>query len=310
MRREADEYYNEMINAPSLLNKGQFEKYYIDPTPVPEKMVWQLTGKSADSIIKASLVVAELGGIGVDLNMGCSAPDIVNSGAGVAWMLKPRSETQWLVKGVKDVLNQYEKESGNHRRLSVKLRLGDADFTDESFFSFTDMLVESGVECLALHPRTRKERYRDLPRWKYAEDLALRYKGQIEVYVNGDIMDKKSAEKVSGLCPHCNGLMIGRMAAQKPWIFEELSSSSADDGKKQIDLLEAALDFIDWVEKYQPQEFYKTRLQRFFAYYCQNFSFAHYAQTQMLNAKDIDDSRKRIREYFEKVPGDRYKYSI
>ena len=25
-----DEYYTEMINAPSLLNGGQFEKYYID----------------------------------------------------------------------------------------------------------------------------------------------------------------------------------------------------------------------------------------------------------------------------------------
>ena len=49
-----DEYYTEMINAPSLLNNGQFEKYYTDPAPVPEKIVWQLTGKAASPLIDAA----------------------------------------------------------------------------------------------------------------------------------------------------------------------------------------------------------------------------------------------------------------
>ncbi len=307
-----DEYYTEMINAPSLLNKGQFEKFYINPAPVPEKIVWQLTGKTAGPIIEAASVVAALGGIGVDLNMGCSAPEIVNSGAGIAWMLKPRSETLGLVKGVKNALEQYEAETGIHRRLSVKFRLGDENFTDESFFSFADMLVENGVERLALHPRTKKEKYRDLPRWEYAQKLAERYSGKISVVVNGDIKDSESAENAEKICPLCDGLMIGRMAVQKPWIFAEISKSlngySAE--KRPVDLLKCALDFIDFVEKFQPPEFYRTRLQRFFTYFCMNFSFAHYAQTQMLNAKDIEDSRAKIRGYFEKVPEDCFKFNL
>ena len=105
-----DEYYTEMINAPSLLNGGQFEKYYIDPAPVPNKIVWQLTGKTSDSIIKVSSILANTECIGIDLNMGCCAPDIVNSGAGIAWMLKPIKETQELVSGVKKVLDEYENE--------------------------------------------------------------------------------------------------------------------------------------------------------------------------------------------------------
>lgn len=305
-----DEYYTEMINAASLLNNGQFEKYYIDPAPVPEKIVWQLTGKSADPMIKAADVVARIGGIGVDLNMGCAAPEIYNSGAGIAWMIKPMEETQALVGGVKSVLSDYEKETGIHRRLSVKLRLGDDNYTDEGFFAFTDMLVKNGVEQLALHPRTRKEKYRDAPRWKYAQLLKERYKGEnVSIIVNGDIKDKASAEKVKGICPDCDGLMIGRMAVQKPWIFAELLRTDQEE-KKPVDLLLLAYDFIDAVEKYQPPEFYKTRLQRFFTYYCMNLSFAHYGQTQMINAADNDDARKRIAEYFEKVPADRYKFSI
>lgn len=300
-----DEYYNEMINAPSLLHKGQFEKYYINPAPLPEKIVWQLTGKASEPMIQAAEVLCPLGGLGIDLNMGCCAPEIFNSGAGIAWMLKPLEETRALLVGVKKVLDEYEKNTGTHRRLSVKFRLGDEDFTDEGFFTFADMLVDSGAEQLALHPRTRKERYREKPRWQYAQALAERYKGRgISVVVNGDIMDPGSAERVKKICPDCSALMIGRAAAQKPWIFKQLSGL---DGDFTVDMQECGLEFIDWVEQYQPPEFYKTRLQRFFTYFCMNFSFAHYAQTQMVNAKSIEDSRARWLEYFQKVPQDRYK---
>lgn len=302
-----DEYYNEMINAPSLLHGGQFEKFYINPAPCPEKLVWQLTGKSAEPMIKAAALLCDLGGMGIDLNMGCSAPEIYNSGAGSAWMVKPATEIEELLIGVRRVLSEYEEKSGKHLRFSVKCRLGDENFTDESFFSFAELLVKNGVERITLHPRTRKERYRDRPRWIYAQRLAEKYP-ELSVIVNGDVKDRASYEEVTSICPSCHGVMIGRMAAQKPWIFDELKNTGRDE-KKSVDLLQTGLDFIDDVVKYQPPEFYKTRLQRFFAYYCDNFSFAHYAKTQMLNSKDVEDSKKRLIEYFEKVPADRYRIS-
>lgn len=302
-----DEYYTEMINAPSLLHGGQFEKFYINPAPVPEKLVWQLTGKSAEPMIAASSMLCKLGGIGVDLNMGCSAPEIFNSGAGCAWMIKDRGETEDLLSGVHKALCDYENETGKHMRFSVKCRLGDENFTDESFFSFAELLVKNGVERITLHPRTRKERYRDRPRWAYAEKLAELYP-DVSVVVNGDIKDRESFLAASEICPKCDGAMIGRMAVQKPWIFAELKKST-DEEQSPVDLLSVGLEFIDLVEQYQPPEFYKTRLQRFFAYYCDNFSFAHYAKTQMLNSKSLEESRTRLREYFEKVPADRFRIS-
>ena len=303
-----DEYFNEMINAPSLLHGGMFEKYYINPATCPQKIVWQLTSKNAESCIEAAEKLCSLGGIGIDLNMGCCAPDIVRSGAGISWMLKPLDETEKLVSGVKSVLQEYEKNSLEHRRLSVKCRLGDTDFTDESFFSFTDMLVSNGVELISLHPRTKKENYRDKPRWEYAQKLYERYHGKVEVYVNGDVFDIQSFKKVRETCPDCSGVMIARAIVQKPWLFKQLDNFQKGESEFfTVDMLSLALDFIDDVVKYQPPEFYKTRLQRFFTYFCMNFSFSHYAQTQMINAKDVEDSKNRIRSYFEKVPQDRYK---
>ncbi|MBP3709421.1 MAG: hypothetical protein J6I73_03315 [Treponema sp.] len=72
-----------------------------------------------------------------------------------------------------------------------------------------------------------------------------------------------------------------------------------------VDREQTALDFIDFLERYQPQAFWKTRLQRFFAYYCAQFLFAHYFTTRMLNAKNLDDAREQVHDYFSKQPSEK-----
>ena len=297
-----DEYFTEMINAGTLLTGGAFEKFYIDPLPVPEKVVWQLTGKDAKNMEKAAEQLCLLPGLGLDLNMGCSAPDIYRYGAGIAWMLKPSEETKAMVRSIKSVIDDTLYQ-GQKKRFSVKLRLGDDDFTDEGFFSFCDMLVLEGVELLTLHPRNKKEKLARPARYHYAEDLKKRYGNKIQVYVNGNIKDENSFRHVQSVCPSVDGVMISRASVEKPWIFRQLSTSESFS----INLEEIALKYIDLVEQYQPPEFWKTRLQRFFSYYAMNFQFSHYAQTMFLNATDNNDLRKKIGDFFEKCPDERIK---
>lgn len=299
-----DEYFTEMINAGSLIHLGPFEKYYLMSGPEPEKIVWQITGSRSDYMARAAAEIAGHGGKGLDINMGCSAPQIANTGAGIAWMTKPIEQTREMVRSVKSALENDAKDGKTALRLSVKLRLGDEHFSQERFFSFTDMLVSEGVQMLTLHPRTKKEKFRSHARWNCVEELALRYPA-LSVVLNGDVKDRKSFEAAQKAAPHARGIMIARAAAQKPWIFREIADSTGTSF--QIDCLETALDFISDVESCQPEAFWRTRLQRFFAYYCLNFSFAHYFQTQMLNAKDNDDARIRLSDYFEKCPADRIK---
>ena len=300
-----DEYFTEMINAGTLLTGGPFEKYYIDPSPVPEKIVWQLTGHDTENMKTAAAKLSQLPGIGIDINMGCSAPDIYRYGAGIAWMLKERTETLEMVRAVRSVVPA-------EKRLSVKLRLGDDDFTDEGFFSFCDMLVDEGVELLTLHPRTKKEKLVRPPRYKYCQQLAQRYKGRVPVYLNGNVKDKASFDFAVAACPDVSGVMISRAAVTKPWIFMSLSGEAVSLSgltRQSIDMEELCLSYIDLIEQYQPPEFWKTRLQRFYTYFCQNFQFSHYAQTQFLNAaaKSNEALRAAIKEFFEKCPEERVK---
>ena len=308
-----DEYFTEMINAGTLVTGGQFEKYYIDPAPVPQKLVWQLTGKNGQLMEEAAKVLVELPGIGLDLNMGCSAPDIYRFGAGISWMIKPVEETREMVRAVKNVVQ------GSDKRLSVKLRLGDDDFTDEGFFSFCDMLVGEGVQLFTLHPRTKKEKLTRPPRYSYCQQLAERYKGHIingkpvEIYLNGNVRDKASYDYAISTCPDITGIMISRAAVQKPWIFAELASSvdtTSSLPQQSINLEQLSLDYITFIEQYQPPEFWKTRLQRFFTYFCENFKFSHYAQSQFINAaaQSNDALRQAVTDFFEKCSDERFLY--
>lgn len=305
-----DEYFTEMINAGTLITNGPFEKFYLNPQPEPDKIVWQLTGKSTELIKKATETIVQLPGIGIDLNMGCSAPDIYRFGAGIAWMLKPLSETAELVQTVRKIIDNYNDENNEHKRLSVKFRLGDDDFTDKKFFEFSDMLVQEGVDLLTLHPRTKKEKLIKPPRYEYCNELSNRYKNSgVKVYINGNIKDITSFQNAIQICPDCDGVMISRAAVSKPWIFSQIKNyiDNKEINNRTIDLCLLALEYIDNIEKYQPPEFWKTRLQRFFTYYSENFLFSHYAQTQFLNAKDNDDLRLRIKIFFEKCPEEQYK---
>lgn len=297
-----DEYFTEMINAGTLLTNGPFEKYYIDPSPVPEKIVWQLTGHKTEHMEEAAAVLCELPGIGIDINMGCSAPDIYKTGAGIGWMLKPLEETKYMVKKIRNVVDSAKKTSGKEIRLSVKLRLGDDDFTDDSFFSFCDMLVSNGIELLTLHPRTKKEKLARPARYFYCQKIAERFPG-VPVYLNGNVKDENSLKTALAAAPGVKGVMISRACVEKPWIFKQLKGCD----EFEIDMKELAEKYIDDIEKFQPKEFWKTRLQRFFTYYAMNFKFAHFAQTAFLNAKDNEALRSCLNDFFEKCPEEKIK---
>ncbi|MGN0739263.1 MAG: tRNA-dihydrouridine synthase family protein [Treponema sp.] len=317
-----DEYYTEMINAASYLTHGQFESFYTLNEFAPGKIVWQLTGKDVNSMAKAAKELCAFNGLGIDLNMGCSAPEIYKSGAGIAWMSKPVEQTKALVCEVKNAILSYNSEvqsDGHHKnqRLSVKLRLGDEDFTDDGFYKFCDMLYESGVEQIVLHPRTKKEKLARPPRYEYVETLASRFKNKIPVILNGNVKDCLSFNEALKKAPDASGVMIARMSAQKPWIFAELKrnlefsnsairENSMPSDRMKIDRLQTGLDYIANLRLYQPKEFWQTRMQRFFAYYCDNFSYAHYIKSKMLNCKTLEDAETSFALYFDEVPGDRF----
>lgn len=303
-----DEYYTEMINASSLLHGGQFEKYYILNDVEPEKTVWQLTGDEAKPLSEAAAVVKDCGGIGIDINMGCAAPAIYKYGAGISWMLKPISETSSMLKSVKNAIGE--------KRLSVKIRLGDEDFTMEKLFTFADMLVGEGVSQIVLHPRTKKEKYTRPPKYnllnEFCQYVKENYAG-VSVIGNGGVRDVASYRKLLSVAPTLDGIMIGRAAVEKPWIFAELKKSekvfegTGEELETEIDLYQVAEGFLEDLCQFQPKEFYPTRAKRFFEYFIDNFFFGHSLKAKIQNTDEKPEQLQLLKEYLERNPQERYK---
>lgn len=304
-----DEYYCEMIHATSLVSGGKFEEYYIRTQPEPDKMVWQLTDYREEALKEASKIVSELGGIGIDINMGCPAPDIYRTGAGCAWMSKPLQEVASMLSKVKSVLDS---STTSCKRLSCKIRLGEEDFTIERLFDYCDMLVSEGVTQITLHPRTRKEKYTRKARWEYVNQLCEYLKSKysslnLQIIGNGSIFSVEDAISSIKKAPNIDGIMLGRSAIQKPWLFKQISSALLNEEfKTEIDLFELAIDFMKDIENCQPQEFWKTRKQRFFIYFCDNFQFGNYLKSQLINNDGFEIQKNILQEYFEKMPSERF----
>jgi tRNA-dihydrouridine synthase len=297
-----DEYFTEMISAGALLGGGPFERWYLDGGPCPEKLIYQLVGSDPDQIERAAALLdrRELEGgpcLGIDINMGCAAPAIRRTGAGVAWMAS--ADAAGILAGrVRRVVR---------RRLSVKLRIGFRDDFEE-LLRFCRRLEGEGVELITLHPRTAGEKFRRNARWGYVERL----RGELNVPVagNGDIASPEEMLRRAKNGP----VMVGRAAVRRPWIFtaarmldgglagtaETAGAAGGENtlGAGRVNLEETGIRFLELLARYQPPEFHLSRARRFFSYFCDNLKWGTYVKNLLNREESLGGIDRAWRRYF------------
>ena len=114
-----DLYFTEMIDAATLVRGGPYESWYRDPSPGGDRLIYQIAGPSAAILKKAALMLSGEGALGIDINMGCSAPVVISKGAGCAWMSK-EAEAVRLIEDIRRALPE-------RTSLSAKIRLGEKE---------------------------------------------------------------------------------------------------------------------------------------------------------------------------------------
>jgi tRNA-dihydrouridine synthase len=313
--REGPEYLTEMLSAGALLGGGPFEAWYLDAGPCPRRLVYQLTGSRAAQLEAAAALLDQRDCLGIDLNMGCAAPAIRRTGAGVAWMAD-MDRALAMVGRVRRVVR---------RRLSVKLRLGGPPlperepFPEGALFAyllrFCRALEAEGVQLITLHPRLAGEKFKRRARWEYVE--ALRRELRIPVAGNGDI------DSVAALLCRAEGgrAMVGRAAVRQPWIFAEAARRAGKDLDplnrpaersisqpvdrsidRFINLEETALRFLELLARHQPPEFHISRARRFFNYFCDNLTWGTHVKNLLNREENLQGIEHAWRGYFAEHP--------
>ena len=276
-----DGYFSEMISAPALLAGGPCEKWYIDNGPKPEKLVYQLVGSDSAHIVKAAEFLDHQDCAGIDINMGCSAPLIRKTGAGVAWM-ESANRAGELIKDVRKAVK---------KRLSVKIRTGLTD-DFEYLVKFCCRLEAEGVDLIILHPRTAKEKFKRSAKWEYVGNL--RRELHIPVAGNGDISDADGLiRRASG---PCDAVMVGRAAVRQPWIFAQAKNTC----EKAIDTcLGTGLRYLELLARWQPPEFHISRARLFFSFFCDNLKWGNYLKNLINREETLAGIEQVWKEHFK-----------
>jgi len=169
----------------------------------------QLAGKDPVTMAEAARVAEGMGADFVDINLGCPIDEATRRGFGAA-LLRRASKVAAIVSSMKSAVSI---------PVTVKLRLGWSS-AKPTFLKIARAAEEAGVDAVVLHPRSRAQRYRKPADWFAIKQLAEEL--SVPVIGNGDILTwQEAAERMAA--SGCAGVMVGRWALAKPWIFREFA---------------------------------------------------------------------------------------
>ena len=291
-----DLYWNEMISASAYLGGASYEEYYTRTDPDPTRLVHQVVGSTveeitacAEGLVEECRAAGSDGPFGIDVNMGCSAPQIVRRGGGIAWMRQPERAAE-LVRRLRQRLPD--------TRLSAKLRLGDTD-DPEFLLGFAKRLADAGLDWITLHPKTRKDGAHRPANWRHVGALSTAL--SIPVVGNGNVVDAESCGRKIAMAESAAGVMIGRGAAQKPWIFAELRGGSVEEGERKT-VRDVDVRFRELLAEHQPPVFHQTRARRFYNYFSANFTYGYRLGAQIQNLRSYQAIVDHMDRYYDSHP--------
>jgi len=211
---------SEMISSNALAFKSKKTIKMLDKSPLETPYSIQIAGSEQTIIQKAVELLNEQSGIDIiDLNCGCPAPKIVKNlqGSSLLTDLPKMGETIRTIK-----------KYSNKEFTSVKIRLG---FDSKNHIEIAKICEDNGADFIAVHGRTKAGRYKASVDYDAIKEIKEAI--SIPVIANGDITTPQIAKWV---LEHtgADGVMIGRGAVGKPWIFQIMKDYILDGKESEV----------------------------------------------------------------------------
>jgi nifR3 family TIM-barrel protein len=225
---------SEMVSADGLAlargsSKGRRKTLaLLDADEADHPFVAQLFGKEPARLAEACRIVESEARIeAIDLNAGCPVRKVVASGHGVALMRDPALLGRILAA----------MRAATKLPLTVKLRAGAETV---NVVECARAAEEAGVDAIIVHPRLRGQMFGGRADWSLIR--AVKEAVRAPVIGNGDVRQGEDAVRLLRET-NCDGVMIGRGAVGRPWIFAAVRAALAGrdwtppDNREKLDLL-------------------------------------------------------------------------
>ncbi len=199
---------SEMISSNALIHNSKKTHRMLEKAPIENPYSIQIAGSDLNVIRRAvEIINAREDVTCIDLNCGCPAPKVVNNLQGSS-LLTDLSQMAKVIETIK----QYS----NKEYTSVKFRLG---FNEKNHLEIAKLCEDAGADYIAVHGRTRAGRYKAPVDYDALAEIKQSVK--IPMFANGDIDTPAKAKWVREYTG-ADGIMIGRAAVGKPWIFKQI----------------------------------------------------------------------------------------
>jgi len=199
----------EMLTADTRLWNSRKSQQRLIQQQEPEPRAVQIAGGDAQMLAQAAQACVELGAQIVDINMGCPAKKVCNKAAGSALL-----QNETLVAEILDAV-----VSAVDVPVTLKIRTG-WSLDQRNGLAVAKLAQESGVQALYVHGRSRACRFKGDVEYDTIAEISQSL--DIPVIANGDIDSPIKAEQVLKYTGAA-GIMIGRAAQGRPWIFNEIN---------------------------------------------------------------------------------------
>lgn len=202
----------ELLSSAIMTNKGGLKKSLalFDWSPEEYPFAVQLFGHEPHVVAEAAKIVTDHGAAIIDINMGCWVPKIAGKGGGAALLRDICTATAVVEAVVKAVPVP----------VTVKVRSG-WETGVVTAVSFAKAAESVGAQAIAVHARFAKQGFNGEADWEIIRQVKESVQN-IPVIGNGDVTTPQEAARMFALTG-CDGVMIGRGALGRPWIFRHIT---------------------------------------------------------------------------------------
>ncbi len=199
---------SEMVSSRPELRGSRKSLLRLDHAGEPGPVSVQIAGADPAMMADAARCNVERGAQIIDINMGCPAKKVCNVSAGSALLGDEPLVARILAAVVAAVAVP----------VTLKIRTG-PDPQRRNALRIARIAEDAGVRLLAVHGRTRACGFGGHA--EYDTIAAVKAAVRIPVIANGDLETPQEARAVLERTG-ADGLMIGRAAFGRPWIFREI----------------------------------------------------------------------------------------
>jgi tRNA-dihydrouridine synthase B len=201
---------SEMLTSDVRLWHTPKSRRRMDHAGEPSPRVVQIAGYDPAMMADAARRNVDAGAEIIDINMGCPAKKVCNRLAGSA-LLRDESLVARILQSVVKAVPV---------PVTLKTRTG-WDRDHKNGVRIAQIAEDCGIQSLAIHGRTRADMYQGMAEFETVRTIKAKIK--IPVFANGDVDSPERANAILTMTG-CDGIMIGRAAQGRPWIFDEVNS--------------------------------------------------------------------------------------